>query len=102
MSDFTSMYLEAAILDQVVAGEFVGKDYAFVAVYSDGIPALGIAVANEPGYHPTTKKLHSYDEANKWADELNAHIGLSKDRASELIISTMGGRAYYKDWRNEK
>jgi hypothetical protein len=91
MTDITTRYLEAAILDQKVAGAFAGKSYAFVAVINEGY-RLGVAVANEPGYSPISgKTFDSYDEAKQWANELNDHIGLSRDAALDIVGSTMFG-----------
>ena len=50
MTDITHQYLEAAIIDQNVAGAFPDKAYAFVAVVNGGY-SLGVAVANEKGYN---------------------------------------------------
>jgi len=91
MTDITTTHLEAAIIDQKVAGEFAGKVYAFVAVINDGY-RLGIAVANESGYSPLHgKTFDHYDEAKRWATALNQHIGLSQDAALDIIGSTMRG-----------
>jgi hypothetical protein len=94
MSDITNRHLEAAIIDQKVAGEFAGKTYAFVAVIDEGYK-LGVAVKNETGYNPISgKTFRTHDEAKQWADGLNEHIGLSKDEALNIVGSTMfgGGR----------
>jgi hypothetical protein len=95
MSDITSTHLEAAIIDQTVAGEFAGKTYAFVAVAlgrKGGGYQLGVAVANEAGFNPINgKTFDRYDEAKRWASELNKHIGLSEDAGLDIISSTMGG-----------
>jgi hypothetical protein len=91
MSDITNRYLEAAFIDQKVAGEFHDRSYAFIAVITDSY-GLGVAVANEPGYNPINgKTFDSYDEATRWANELNEHIGLSRDAALDIVGSTMGG-----------
>jgi hypothetical protein len=91
MTDITTRHLEAAIIDQKVAGEFAGKAYAFVAVINDGYQ-LGVAVANEPGYNPIQgKRFERYDEAKNWATALNDHIGLSSDEAMDIVGSTMRG-----------
>ncbi|MBT1509350.1 hypothetical protein KIP88_02450 [Bradyrhizobium sp. SRL28] len=93
MSDITNQHLEAAIIDQKVAGEFAGKTYAFVAVINDGQYKLGVAVANEQGYSAIYgKTFDGHDEAKQWADGLNAHIGLSKDAALDIVGSSMFGR----------
>jgi hypothetical protein len=91
MTGITTRYLEAAIIDQKVAGEFAGKAYAFVAVVNKGYK-LGVAVANESGYSPIEgKTFDNYGEAKQWASELNDHIGLSRDAALDIIGSTMFG-----------
>ena len=91
MTDITNTHLEAAIIDQKVAGEFAGKVYAFVGVINDGYQ-LGVAVANEQGYSPISgKTFERYEEAKQWADGLNEHIGLSKEKALDIIGSTMRG-----------
>jgi hypothetical protein len=107
MTDITSRYLEAAILDQKVAGRFRGKRYAFVAVmqdtHPDGTPwALGVAVENEDGYHPLDGKYFTtMEEAREWADGLNEHIGLRPIDMVEIITSTMrGNRANLFKWRD--
>jgi hypothetical protein len=88
----TGKYLEAALLDQSVAGTFLDKKYAYVVVWCDGGWRLGIAVANEPGYNPVAKIFDKEADAREWAKGLNQHIGLSEDDAIAIIASTMGGR----------
>lgn len=87
----TSKYLEAALIDQVAAGAFHGKDYAFVKVIEEGGWKLGVAVKNEPGYHPFKHVFKTEAEAKEWADGLNTHIGLTERRATEIVCSTMFG-----------
>lgn len=92
MTDITNTHLEAAIIDQKVAGEFEGKQYAFVTAIAHGGWQLGVAVANEPGYNPINGKVFKTQaEAKEWAARLNAHIGRSEDSALAIITSTMGG-----------
>ena len=94
MTDITNTHLEAAIIDQNVAGAFHGKSYAFVAVISLGRYMLGVAVKDEQGYNPIDgKKFDTYAEAKEWAESLNRHIGLSKDEELDIIITTMRGPA---------
>lgn len=88
----TGKYLEAALLDQNVAGTFFGKKYAYVSVFGEDGWKLGVAVANEGGYNPIALNFASKAECDEWADGLNEHIGLSKDEAAMIICSTMGGR----------
>lgn len=92
MPDITNENLQAAILDQKVAGIFRGKTYAYVALVAKRGWQLGIAVANESGYHPIGgKSFANQQEARKWAERLNEHIGLSDKQAINIVISTMGG-----------
>lgn len=62
------------------------------------IAALGLAVANERGYHPVSigwTRFSTWDAAEANADELNAHLhGGNLQTAFEIIASTMGGRRY--------
>jgi hypothetical protein len=93
MTDITTTHLEAAIIDQKVAGEFQGKPYAFIAVVARGGWQLGIAVANELGYNPIDgKSFATQAEAKEWADGLNRHIGRDADSVLAIISSSMGGR----------
>jgi hypothetical protein len=94
--DFTSVNLEAALLDQIVAGRFT-KPYCFVAVVADPGWRLGVAVANERGYTPTAKTFDNELEAREWAQGLNEHIGLSDDQAIRIVVSTMGGQPYERN-----
>lgn len=90
MTDITTLYLEAAILDQKVAGQFRDKRYAFVPVVAKGGWELGVAVYDERGYSPIKgKTFKEHDEASEWADGLNAHIGLTDDEAIRIICSSM-------------
>jgi hypothetical protein len=97
MTDITHTHLEAAIIDQIAAGTFEDKAYAFVAVTTEDGPQLGVAVANERGYNPIPgKTFKSHAEAVEWADGLNEHIGLSRHDAAGIVISTMGGIPFAK------
>jgi len=90
--DITSRNLEAAILDQKVAGTFRDKRYAFVTVLADDGWQLGVAVEDEPGYSPITgKTFQDRAAAREWADGLNQHIGLTTHAAQNIVISTMRG-----------
>lgn len=86
----TSEHLEAAIIDQTVAGQFAGKRYAFVTVCGKEHYGLAVAVANDSGYNPIGgKNFDSQGEAKAWADGLNHHIGLTDEEALKIILSTM-------------
>jgi hypothetical protein len=88
--DFTTTNLEAAILDQKVAGTFPGKRYAFHYVARKGSWRLGVAVKDEPGYHPIDGlQFDSLHIAKRWANGLNEHIGLTRDAALDIVASTM-------------
>jgi hypothetical protein len=92
MTDITNSHLEAAIIDQKVAGAFAGKRYAFAAVIQKDGWQLGVAVENEPGYSPVDGKTFTLQaEAKQWAEGLNKHIGLSDEDALSIIITTMRG-----------
>lgn len=73
--------------------KFAGKVYAYTAVIDkDYGSALGIAVANEPGYCPINGYwAHSdnYTEMSRHADELNAELGLSLKQAAIIVCSTL-------------
>lgn len=93
MTDITNTHLEAAIIDQSVAGSFPDKVYAFTAVIGEGGWQLGVAIANESGYNPISgKTFKDQAEAKQWADGLNKHIGRDDDSVLAIICSTMGGR----------
>lgn len=98
IADPTQNDLGAALLDQNVAGQFQGKDYAFVPITADKAGfGVGVAIANEPGYHPVVGfNFDSYREAADFADGMNKHIGLPQDHAVQIVCSTMGGRTYYR------
>jgi len=95
MTDITSLDLQAAFLDQEVAGMARGRAYCFVAVV--GYPKgwkLGVAFANEQGYIATTKDFKTEAEARDYAERMNQHIGRSDDECMRIVISTMGGQRY--------
>jgi hypothetical protein len=93
MADITQTHLEAALIDQSVAGAFPYKPYAFTAVIGGGGWQLGVAVANEAGYNPIPgKTFENQSEAKEWADGLNKHIGRDEDSVLSIVGSTMGGR----------
>lgn len=89
--DITTNNLEAAILDQKVAGALQGKRYAFIAVLNgDGAWSLGVAVQNEGGYHPIDGKTFAdMAQAREWANGLNEHIGHDHRSAAEIVASSM-------------
>jgi hypothetical protein len=103
MTDITSHNLDLALLDQKVAGTFRDKRYCYTAVVNDrkgGAPwALGIAVKEEPGYHPIGgMEFDSRDAAQHVASGMNAHIGLDADAASIIVASTLS-RPLKPRWR---
>lgn len=91
--DITQKRLDAAILDQKVAGAFTGKTYAFTPVITkDNRFGLGIAVENESGYSPVTARQFTWDErisASEFCDSMNKHIGLDALHAAQIVASTM-------------
>ena len=78
-------------LDEIVAG----KVWAFVPVIGPvGGPgtALGVAVANERGYHPVPVywcHADTWAEMETHVDELNAAEGLSEDEYMRIVATTM-------------
>jgi len=94
MTDITSTHLEAAFIDQSVAGAFPDKRYAFVAVTGDGGWQLGVAVADQPGYNPIAGKTFATEsEAKQWADGLNTHVGRDAEAVMRIVSSTMRGQS---------
>ena len=75
---------------------------AFVAVPPhEDVPgingALGVAIANERGYHPVPLGWARYatmDAAEFHAECLNIHLGVTGERAFQIIASTMGGKRF--------
>lgn len=97
--DITSKDLGAAILDQKVAGQLGDKRYAYVPVSLDddsGCWGLGIAVERERGYSPVNGLSFAMrDDAQRYADDMNAHLGLDRNAADNIIITTMWPRKAY-------
>jgi len=96
LPDPTHNNLDAALLDQKVAGVFQGKDYAYVPVVTERGWEAGIAVANEDGYNPIDgfRSFPDQDTARAFCNGMNKHIGLPMDHATGIIVSTMGGYSY--------
>ena len=73
---------------------------AIVAVVSEEMPGhfgLGIAVANERGYHPIPAGwaiFETMELAEAESDRANAALGLDERQAFGIVASTMGGRFY--------
>lgn len=60
---------------------------------------LGVAVLNEPGFTPFKPdspngklRFKTLEDAQAKADELNEAKGLSKERATEIMLSTVGAQ----------
>src|SRR5262245_26222538 len=76
--------------------QFKGR-IAFAVVHRDGPEttpwALGVAEENSPGYYPydaTRPLVFATDrEAQDAADQLNEALGLSREEASLIVLSTM-------------
>lgn len=93
MASITSQFLEAALIDQIVAGSFSEKVYAFASVPEPGGWVLGVVVANESGYFPVRGKVFKTStECEYWAEGLNAHIGRSPESVMSIVGSSMGMR----------
>lgn len=79
----------------------LGKVFAFVAVVGEHYPwRLGLAVANEQGYHPVPEFWAHGDsgtdmaEFQRHADELNEAMGINAEMAARIMASSMGGQRY--------
>lgn len=66
--------------------------YAAVAIVADGGYSIGYAEENVPGYSPTTYNYATYREAVSAAAIMNERLGLSKQRAMDIVTSSMKGR----------
>jgi hypothetical protein len=95
MQDPTHQSLEAAILDQKVAGAFHDVKYAYVPVMrATGKPwGVGIAVENQHGYTPLDGiDCVQYDkrkEAEDFCLGMNQHIGLTTLEAARIVVTSM-------------
>lgn len=79
-------------LDDIVAG----KVWAFTPGnhHECGKVGLGVAIANERGFHPvplTWCNADSWAEIAAHADELNRAEGFDEGAAERVVISTMRG-----------
>ena len=97
--DPTHTSLEAAFLDQKVAGQFHGMDYVYVpSLMDNGMWCVGIAVANEDGHYPirgsSEFEFDRFDLCVIFCHGMNRHIRVPLDHVAEIIASTMGGRTY--------
>jgi hypothetical protein len=88
--DPTTNSLDAAILDQKVAGMFHGQAYAYVAVLKKSMFGVGIAIDGEHGYYSVDGlEFKTYGEANDFCLGMNRHIGLTFTRQIEITVSSM-------------
>lgn len=95
MIDQLSRYGDALARAYSAKGQFCFVPALHNHEGGDG-PGLGAAIANEPGYYPVPKFYYSADsfaDAEVRAEELNRDLlKLTKERALEIQISTMGGK----------
>lgn len=89
--DPTNHDLTLALIDQMVAGKYQGRQIAYTAVTGEGGKCrLAIAEFGHSGYTPISGwECDSFLEAFDVADGMNLHIGLSEDRADTIIASSM-------------
>lgn len=72
------------------------RPLAFTAVLARGAPggsySLGIAEENRAGYTPWDKDgtFETYEEAMAMAHKKNKEMGLTPERAFEIVASSMG------------
>lgn len=85
-----------AIAELGIDDLYPGKLWAFCAVIPDmkGGPgaALGISVANEPGYSPVPLFFcygDNFNEMQDHADELNKERGMTIDQAARIVASSI-------------
>ena len=96
---FRNGLIDGIMLDPA-SGERNGRGpCAFTAVIDDesGLPSLGLAVANERGYHPVSRgwaRYPSWELASADATRLNTSIGHDTDTADRIIASSMGGHHF--------
>jgi hypothetical protein len=82
-----------AIAELGISELMAGKAYAYTAIMSGDVYGLGLAVANEPGYHPIP--LHwanfpTFDSAHGEADRLNRELlDLNERAAARIVCSSM-------------
>jgi hypothetical protein len=70
---------------------FAGKAWAFVAVLTHDLYALGVACANEPGYSPISPTHYCADDfetASDEADRLNMELHALDERAAFVIVAS--------------
>lgn len=82
-----------AIAELGITEMMAGKAYAYVAVMAADTYGLGLAVANEAGYHLIPlhwAQADSFDLAHDMADELNRDLlGMTELAANRIVCSTM-------------
>ncbi len=85
-----------AIAELGIGEMMAGKAYAYTPVMSGNTYGLGLAVANEPGYHPIPlywAQADSFNEAADMADELNTNVlGLNDAAATRIVCSSMAAK----------
>lgn len=87
MKEFTKLGRIECGLDDIVKG----KVWAFTPGNHEGAVQLGVAIANERGFHPiplTWCHAETYDEMWRHCDKLNEAEGLTKNVAMRIIASS--------------
>lgn len=85
--------------EALATGEITRKRSAYTAVIEERGYCLGVAVEGEAGYHPVREDsdaggtFETYELASACADAYNASLGLTKEEATRIVISTMRGSA---------
>lgn len=70
---------------------------AFTGVMHEGMYVIGLAEQDVAGYTPLLLKSQAgpmgmfptYDAASKYAEDMNAELGISKEQAIRIVLSTM-------------
>lgn len=94
MQDITIENLEAALLDQKIAGKMRDKSYCYTPVFDGEHWRPGIAVEGEAGYNPIVGGSFAWDHPDpawEFCERMNTHIGLSDLDAARITTSTMRG-----------
>lgn len=75
-----------------VVNAHMGALIAFTPVVGEHGMALGVATANEPGYHPISPSLFcvpDWQDASDEADRLNTLYGHDDEAAARIVASSM-------------
>ncbi len=84
--------------DALALAKSRSRPVAFTGVMHEGKFIVGLAEQDVPGYTPILQMTEfgpmgstfpSYDAASDYADEMNAELGISKEQAIRIVLSSM-------------